>query len=404
MAARNLLDLIQALSRGRVDDMNARDRSKTVTDITSASSPAKRLPKAGQTMKVRSLPPSKQPTKELLDPMGYSSTKLSRPIESYTPTVTPTNTPLLPRKTISLEDIEGGFLLPLYGDRSSAGGILTRVGDIDLQRGYNLEGGFDFMRGPSYQADNAIWASGAGVMKPIVNKAEEIARETGRPVYGTTISMAPNALDFAKFTPRVAADLLQQSMTKKAAKGFDDELRKRKGMSSWVGILSDEVDEWLMSATPDQQKAFMRFADTDEARKNFGVTSDAIGAARYAVTDPTQFDMPSGIAGTGISELDVTKGIIDSPSVPHTTYPIQARGLYTGSLEMPMRQEDLFRDPFRAYFSPNYVTGKGAAGPLDSANATYTQKTQLRPQLVDAQLVDTYGKMLENAKKRGLLD
>ena len=282
MAVRSLLEIIEMLGRGAKDTLSP----QTIKDISKSAQPATRLPKAGETISVRGLPPSKQPTKEMLDPMGYSATKLSRPIESYSPTVTPRNTPLLPRKNITLEDLEGGYLLPLYGDRSSAAGLLSRVGDINLQRAYNLEGGIDFMRGPSYQSDKAIWASGAGVLKPIVSKAEDVAAKTGKPVYGTTISMAPNSLDFAKFTPRVAADLLQQSMTKKSAKLFDDELRERKGMSDWVGILSPKLDEWLQKATPDQQKAFLRFADSDNARKNFGVTSDAIPVNDIDVVSP----------------------------------------------------------------------------------------------------------------------
>lgn len=400
MAVRSLLEIIEMLGRGAKDTLSP----QTIKDISKSAQPATRLPKAGETISVRGLPPSKQPTKEMLDPMGYSATKLSRPIESYSPTVTPRNTPLLPRKNITLEDLEGGYLLPLYGDRSSAAGLLSRVGDINLQRAYNLEGGIDFMRGPSYQSDKAIWASGAGVLKPIVSKAEDIAAKTGKPVYGTTISMAPNSLDFAKFTPRVAADLLQQSMTKKSAKLFDDELRERKGMSDWVGILSPKLDEWLQKATPDQQKAFLRFADSDNARKNFGVTSDAIGAARYAVTDPTQASLPSGYGGTAIAQFKKKGGLLDSPTVTHSSYPVQTQGVYKGGLEVPIRQEDLFRDAFKAYRSPDYVSTKGKVGALDPSMATYSAKTQLPTQLVDAEMVDNYMKMLERYKQRGLLD
>lgn len=407
MAGRSLLDLVVQMLDAKKGSagMTPRERAMAIRDIERASGPVTRLPRAGaDTMVVRGLPPSQQPVKKVLDPLGYGGVKLTRPIEAYSPTVTATNMPLLPRQMMSLEDIEGSYLLPLYGDRSSAAGLLSRVGDVDLQRKYLLEGGADFMRGLAYQLDRAIWASGSGVMKPIVSRAEEVFQKTGRPVYGVTMSMAPDALDFAKFTPRVAVDLMQQAMTKKAAQAFDQELRTKKDMANWPGVLSQDVDAWLQTAAPKQQKAFMRFADTDEAKAQFGVPPDVIAAARYAVTDPTQAALRSGYGGVGISRFDTSGGgLISSPRAPHSSYSTQARGEYRGSLPIPVPQEVLFREAFQKYFSPNYISTKGDKGALSPANATYAAKTQLPAQLVDAEMVDTYMQLLEDARSLGLL-
>ena len=402
MAKRLLTDLVELFGRGILNTFSDPAKNKIISEIDRSISPADKLPKSFSNMSLTGLRPSQQPIKEMLDPLEYSERKLTRPIEAYKGTITPTNKPLKPKKTITLEDLEGGYLLPLYGDRSSGGGLLTQVGNIPLQRSYNLDGGFDFMRGQANQADDVIWASGAGVMKPLANDAQAILEKTGNPVYGTSISMLPNALDFAKFTPRVAADLMQQFMTKKAAKVFDAELRTRKGMSGWVGIHSDKLDDWLKNATPDQNKMFLRFADSKEARKNYGAVPDAVGAARYAVTDPSQYNLPSGYAGTSIGRF--TKGILENPTVPHSTYPIQAKGVYKGGLEVPIKHDELFRDAFNKYYSPNYINLKGQKGALDSAKATYAHKTQNTPQLVDAELVDNYMKRLEQIKSLGLLD
>lgn len=402
MAKRKLLDLVTLFGRGILDDLSGPAKNKVISEIDRSISPADKLPKSFSNMSLTGLRPSQQPVKEMLDPLEYSKTKLTRPIEAYEGTITPTNKPLLPKKTITLEDLEGGYLLPLYGDRSSGAGLLTQVGNIPLQRSYNLDGGIDFMRGPANQADDVIWASGAGVMKPLASKAKEILEKTGKPVYGTTISMLPNALDFAKFTPRVAADLMQQFMTKKSAKVFDAELRTRKGMSDWVGIHSDKLDDWLKNATPDQNKTFLRFADSDEARKNYEAVPDAVGAARYAVTDPSQYSLPSGYAGASVGRF--TKGILDNPTVPHSSYSTQAKGVYEGGLEVPIKHDELFRDAFNKYYSPNYVNLAGQKGGLSGANATYAHKTQNTPQLVDAELVDNYMKRLEQVKSLGLLD
>lgn len=405
MAGRTLTELLATMGRGLLDDLPARDAGKAARDIQKSAAPATRLPKPGETVFVRGLPKRAQPTKEILDPIGYGGTKLGRPIEAYSPTVARSNLPLLPRSTTTLEDLQGSYLLPLYGDRSSAAGLLTKVGDIDLQRAYQMDGGFDFMRGGANQLQDAIWASGAGVMKPIITRAEEIAKATGADVYGATVTMAPNALDFNKFTPRVAVDLMQQFITKKNAKLFDAELRKKKDMADWPGILSPDADEWMMKASGDQQKAVLRFADTAEAQKIFGAVPDATAAARYATTTPSEANLPSGIAGTAISRFDTSgRGIIEDPLVPHSTYPVQARGQYVGGLIMPVREDLLFRDAFKRYMSPNYVNTSGEVGALDRANATYAHKTQLPGQLVDQQLVDSYMTELERFKRIGLLD
>jgi hypothetical protein len=191
-------------------------------------------------------------------------------------------------------------------------------------------------------------------------------------------------------------------MTKKAAKVFDAELKTRKGMSDWVGIHSDKLDDWLKNATPDQNKTFLRFADSDEARKKYGAVPDAVGAARYAVTDPSQYSLPSGRAGASVGRF--TKGILDNPTVPHSSYSTQAKGVYEGGLEVPIKHDELFRDAFNKYYSPNYVNLAGQKGGLSGANATYAHKTQNVPQLVDAELVDNYMKRLEQIKSLGLLD
>ena len=408
MAGRQLFEIIGDLGRGLLDEMPTQARNKAIADITKSAAPASKLPKAGDKLVVRSLPARAQPTKELLDPLGYGKTKLARPVEAYTPTVTPTNRPLLPRKTISIEDLEGGYLLPLYGDRSSAAGILQRIGDMNLQRGYKLEGGFDFPLDVAGQDQQALWASGAGVLKPLWGAAKELADKTGKPVYGVSSSMAPDALDFATFTARAAGDIMQQSMTLKNAKKFDDELRKKAGMADWVGIHSPKLDEWLLKATPDQRKAFLRFADTDKAKQVFGAPPDAVAAARYAVTSATERNLPAGYSGTMIGRFDTstgggaTRGIIDSIINPHTTYPVQGRGQYLGGLEYPVKTDQLFRDPFTKYYSPNYVRTDGQVGALDASKAIYAHKTQNAPQLVDAQLVDTIMKRNERLRQLGL--
>ena len=408
MAGREVTSIVDMI----VDALPRKATAKEVTAarkaVEKAASLAAEIPKPGTTITVPGLPPTRV-QKGKLDPMGYSATKLTRPVEAYTPTVKQTNTPNLPRRFITMEDLEGGLILPLYGDRSAAGGLLARIGDIDLQRAYALEGGVDFMRAQANQIDDAVWASAPSITKSLIKAAQDArlaARKRGEDpqVYGVTMSMAPNALDFASFTPRVAADLAQQFMTKGSAKKFDALMRQNPDMKDWPGMMSPDLDQWFLTAKTKQRKIFLRTLDKDNVRKDLNLPPDIVAAARYAVTDPTQRAMPSGYGGLGISRLDLDRPFVDNPKVPHSTYGSQMRGEYVGGLLAPMRQEDLMRDAFSKYFSPNYVDTKGAVGALSPANATYAIKTQLPVQKVDAQMVDHYMMMLEDMRSKGLID
>lgn len=404
MAGRGIGDIVDLILEALPSKATQKEVSTARKAVEKAASPASKIPKPGTQVTVPGLPPTRV-QKEKLDPMGYSGTKLTRPIEAYTPTLQQTNTPNLPRKTVTMEDLEGGLILPLYGDRSAAGGLLTRVGDIDLQRAYEVEGGVDFMRALANQVDDAVWASAPHITKRLVDAARTAAEASGgAPIYGTTISMAPDALDFASFTPRVAADLAQQYMTKGSAKKFDDLLRQNPDMKDWPGVMSPDLDQWLLNAETKQRKAFLRTLDKDKVRKDLNLPPDIVAAARYAVTDPTQRAMPSGYGGLGISRLDIDRPFVDAPQAPHSTYGSQMRGEYVGGLLAPVRQEDLLRDAFSYYLSPSYVDTKGAVGALSPANATYAAKTQLPLQRVDAQMVDHYMMMLEDMRSKGLID
>jgi hypothetical protein len=274
---------------------------------------------------------------------------------------------------------------------------------VGLQRGYAREGGADFMRGPAAQLDNAMWASKSHIISRLSDVAARTAAENnGAPVYGVTLSMAPDALDFASFTPRVAADLLQQArLPKKTVKEFDE--RMSGSIPGWPGLMSDDLDQFLLDATPDDRKAFLRFVDSAQAAK-MGIPSDATAAARYAVTDERQASLPVGMGGVSIGRIDTQSPIIANPQAPHTSYNTQMRGDYMGGLEVPMPQELLFPKAFADYATRQYLDKKaGVMRPFTSAHKTYSLKTELPAQRVTPEMVDTYMSALEDARRRGLL-
>jgi hypothetical protein len=399
MAAREIEEILSAILGAARKPLAGAELRAAEKAARAAAQPIKRAPKPGEKL---SIPNINIVQKARLDPQEYGSVKLSRPIEAYTPTTVASNRPLMAKKTVTLEGLEGGYLLPLYGDRSAGEGLLSRVGDLDLQRQYALEGGVDFMRGPAAQDDKAMWASAKHIIDSLT-RASGKAPE-GADVYGVTVSMAPDALDFASFTPRAAADILQQSaLPKKTVSAFDEQMRG--SIPSWPGLMSEDLDAFLLTTTPNNRKAFLRYVDSEAAAKA-GIPSDVTAAARYAVTDPAQRAMGAGQAGLGISRVNRNAPILTDPSVPHSTYPVQMVGEeYVGGLQMPLDQSMLWPEAF-ADFATRVVTDKktGKTSPFNAAHKTYAMKMELPLQRVTPEMVDQYMLGVERAKARGLLD
>lgn len=398
MAGRDLEEIISALLGAARKPLDSAALKAAGKAARSASGPIRKAPKPGEKLTIPSINIIQ---KGRLDPQGYGSTKLARPIEAYTPTTIAGNRALTPKKVITLEDLEGGYLLPLYGDRSSGEGLLARIGDLDLQRRYALEGGVDFMRGAAAQDDSAMWASAKHIIDSLA-RASGKAPE-GADVYGVTVSMAPDALDFASFTPRVAADILQQSaLPKRTVAAFDKKMSE--SIPNWPGLMSEALDGFLLNTTSNNRKAFLRYVDSEAAAKA-GIPTDATAAARYAVTDPAQRSMGAGQAGLGISRVNRSAPLVENPSVPHSTYPVQMAGEeYVGGLQMPLDQSLLWPDAF-ADFATRVVTDKktGKTSPFNAAHKTYAMKMELPLQKVTPQMVDQYMLGVERAKSMGLL-
>lgn len=332
---------------------------------------------------------AKTPNKADLDPLGYQKTKMRGYLSDVDVNLTDTGENL-PRTPMSWEDMEGKVVLPFYGDRTSRGLLVEGVNDQRFDRPVYTEGGVDFMRGPAAQQDRAIWASDQGITKRLESVAEKAAQNPefeGRDIVGVTGSMAPDANDFATFTGAAMAELVKGSpITKASAKEFDDVMRAVD--PNFVGVLSPKLRDWATSASSEDRKSFIRLMDSNPMQAA-GFPSPA--EARYAVTDPTQRDMPSGMFGLGAARVDTSaprmynqpKDNLPRATVPHSTYNTQIAGDYLGSLE-PVPQGLLFRDLYSQMEGQLTKAGK----PLTEAHKTYSLTRKMPAQLVTPQVVD----------------
>lgn len=327
----------------------------------------------------------KPPTKEELDPLGYGAVKLDRAVPDIDVRITGTNQPNLPRKPVTIEDMQGKVLMPVYWDKSSNRGLLTGIDETDLVRSVLLEGGPDFMVGPAAQAEGSMLASGQSVVSTLKNRAQQLAEETGKDVVGTTITMAPNAVDFTTFMSRALAEQIPSAkITKKAMKSFDAKMKKVD--KNWPGVGSENLGDYLASVKPDIRKSFVRNMDKKPVQ-DAGFPS--VGKTRVAVTEPDLLDVPAGRAGFALGQVDIDAPLLLNPRVPHETYPVQMVGKYLGGFEDPIPQGILFRDAYKDMEGRTYFNKKlGRDVPFSEATKAYTLKTQLPGQVVDQELVD----------------
>jgi hypothetical protein len=333
-------------------------------------------------------PPLDKPlTKEQLDPLGYQKTKMRRPFSEVDVQQSDLGENLA-RKPMSWENMEGNVILPFYGDRTSRGLLVEGVNDYKFDAPVYTEGGVDFKVGPAAQKDRAIWASNQNIITRLSKEADKAQNDFGgRDILGVTGSMAPDANDFATFTGEAAAELVKGSkITKKTAKEFDATMKALD--PTFVGLLSPDLRDWVKNTSSPNRKSFIRLMDS-RPMQDAGLPSPA--EVRKSVTDPTQYKLPAGMFGLGVSRIDTgaplrfntPKGDKPAANVPHSTYNTQITGDYLGSLP-PVPQRLIFKDVYDA------IGGKldKRGNPLTEANMTHAIKTKMPAQELTPQIID----------------
>ena len=319
-----------------------------------------------------------------LDPLGYQNTKMRMPMSEVNPQQKDMGTKLN-RIPLTIEDLQGKRVMPMYWDKSTGG---TQITGVETPSGLyskfdtpvDADGGVDFMRGQAAQKDNAIIASKQGIVSTLNNRAAaETARTKGDDINAMTISMANDGADFTKFESETLAEMMKYApVTKKAAKQFDDEMKIID--PNWIGVQHPDFRFYIGNSKPKVRKAFVKKMDTKPHQEAYFPMP---ALARIAVTDPTQVALPAGMAGLGIAKLDPSAGFVKNPRYPHSTYNTQGQGTYQGSME-PVPQGLIFRDAWDSMANKRDKRGNL----FGDSQKTYALKTQLPTQMIDQQIVD----------------
>lgn len=332
---------------------------------------------------------AKKLTKADKDPMGYSSVMLDKPISEVEFDIEPISL-LGERAVVSPEYLEDTILLFGPGDRSGTG-LLTSL------EGQKFDEPVLGLGGRNYQlATPYAWASNESVVTDILNRARKAQQETGiENVVLAHSTMAPQTIDFTEMNSSAVAEMLKESPILKAdAKEFDDMVNelfdpKKLVGGKFPGVKSDKFREWMASQSGETRKAIIRMMDTKIRRdQNFPM----VGKARFAFTEPAQRDVPTFQTGLSFIPIDVARGAIKDPSIPHASYntaigragePVQLKGTVDTS--------EVYRDFFKTLESAVDRYGR----PQKMSQKQYTTRLSMPYQVMDAQLVDYLSGLLD---------
>ena len=276
------------------------------------------------------------------DPRFDPRVKEQEKLQGTTFTIEERGTQDAPR--IPLADLEGRPFVTTMSDRTQAGGLLTGIDDVALDRPINLQGGQGFM----FENPGMVWASAPGVVNQMMRTASEVG---DNPIY-LPFRMAPTGGDFATMTGETMLSFASSNMNKTQKKALDKAIRdyesvgsmvkgKRVGaglkIKGWKGV-DDPSSVEVWRNTPDTlRKELMNMMDV-QFRDKGGLS---IGQARLAVTEPGQADaLDARIQNIG--EIFTGKDVIAESG--HPSYPAGVPGQGLGRTDQEVNIFELLTD------------------------------------------------------------
>lgn len=220
---------------------------------------------------------------------------------------------------VSIVDYEGRPFVTSMSDRTAAGGNLTKINDVQLNRPVGLLGGQDYM----FRNPGQVWASGDNPVNQIMEHANIVKKITGQNPLYLPWRMAPTGGDFAAMTGESMLNYANAAMSKSGKKALDKDVKKF--IPDWKGVDSPESILQFREQSDATRKAIKNSLDVNF--RNEGGLS--IGEARLSVADPRQLlAKESGIMNVG--EIYANSPIIQASG--HPSYPKGVPGQGLGTL------------------------------------------------------------------------
>lgn len=350
-------------------------------------------------------------TRKDIDPLFFGKVTADVPLSQMNVDIEPIGL-LGQRMTIKPEDLQNKILLFGAGDRTGTG-LLRGIDDIKFDEPVTMLGGRDYQLATPY-----AWASGEGVVTSLLNRAKQAQEETGlSDVILAHSTMGRGAVDFSEMGSSALAELVKNApITKKAAKEFDDEYRNfllskadkatgknkeatqklyRKLASDYKGVSSPNLREYLANLPSGVLRdVFAKMMDTKKYKE---LGFPAVSKSRFALTEPAQIEVPTFHTGMSFQPIDVARGAIANPDIPHASYSHAIAKLNEQmpmQFERPISSHRVYTD-FERQLEAEGKTVSASGKPLQSSAIQPSYRSTMPYQVVDQEAVDRMSLLLE---------
>jgi hypothetical protein len=316
-----------------------------------------------------------------LEPISKSGMQLKREA-AYAHDILPTHNFSSPNK-LSIQDLQGGILVGVPGDRTLTGHSLMSVNGVPLSSPVALHGGPRYGQRKADLGENAFWASEKGAASGLQNKAANAAEiAKGNPVFGMYAAMAPDASNYALHHTEALVNQLDALNPNKAKlRAFDNMIRD--SYPEFLGMNHPEVMNQFASNS-DLRKHVADRLNKSTIANEFGMPSGE--ATIHAITEPELRNVKTGTAGYSVGELN--PGAELKPELEHPTYNTQIPGSFKGQMIAQLPWEYYFPD----------VAKQIAQNPKQAPHAWGTFKMGDFNQPVTQELVDKIAPIEEMVK------
>ena len=318
---------------------------------------------------------------KVMEPIKKSGAQLAREA-GYAHDVVPTHN-FSEAPKISIQDLQGGYLVGVPGDRSLAGHSLVSVNGVPLSKDTGLYGGPRYGQRKSDLGEETFWASKSGAATALQNKAKRAAELAGdNPVFGMYTAMAPDSSNFAlHHTESLVNQLDALNPNKAKLRAFDNMIRD--SYPDFLGMNHPEVMNQFAANSELRKHVADRLNKTKIAAQYDMPSGEA---TIHAITDPALRNVKTGSTGYSVGELNPFAAL--TSETEHPTYDTKIPGKFKGQMIAQLPWEHYFPDAAKQI----------AADPKQAPYAWGTFKMGDYNQPVTQELVDKIAPIEEMVK------
>jgi hypothetical protein len=213
--------------------------------------------------------------------------------------------------SVSIFDQEGKGFVTSMSDRTDAGGILSKINDVELKQPVDLLGGQGYM----FENPGQVWASDKSPVSAILKQGEQVRKATGESPLYLPWRMAPTGGDYSHMTGEAMLAFADSSLGRAEKNLLNKKMKEI--IPDWKGLNSPKAMQQFRDAPGDSRKKVIQMMDRD-FRDIGGISG---GEARVAVSDPAQLAAREG----GLQNV----GILDMMSnrIPRSGHPSYLEGI-----------------------------------------------------------------------------